>query len=144
MFILGAFISWEPETEMKLLYRSLGKVIFRSAHFLSNRSAKANGRNCSKGIRMRESASLRKERRRPSARQSSFGSGASLALPGRALDDLAFLHHEGDPLGRGDIGGRIPGHGDDVGELAFSRVPTFCATPGKSASGEGGGTSASI
>lgn len=35
------------------------------------------------------------------------------------LHDLAFLHHERDALGGGDVGGGIAGDGDDVGKLAL-------------------------
>ena len=34
-----------------------------------------------------------------------------------ALEDLAFLHDERDPLRGRDVLGRVAGHGDDVGAL---------------------------
>ena len=40
-------------------------------------------------------------------------SGKELRLR-RVLHDLAFLHHEGDALGGGDVGSGVAGNGDDV------------------------------
>src|SRR2546421_6293709 len=37
----------------------------------------------------------------------------------RLFHDLAFLHHEGDALGGGDVGGGIAGDSDDISEFAF-------------------------
>ena len=36
-----------------------------------------------------------------------------------ALYDLALFHHEGNTLGRGDVGSRITRHCNDIGDLTF-------------------------
>src|SRR5271166_6907188 len=56
-------------------------------------------------VRARESPPVNKSR-------GSFVTQVTLAL-----EDLAFLHDERDPLRGRDVLGRVAGHGDDVGAL---------------------------
>src|SRR5688572_16246249 len=68
-----------------------------------------------------------------------YSAGTHLLLQG-ILHDFAFFHHKRNALGRGDVGGGIARHGDDVGEFAYFEGADFIGDTEKGGGDGGGGT----